>query len=75
MCPNRSDRQWLRLKENAPEDFEKAVAVEKEIQAVKGFDDCYLHRSCKPLQSVEFKHNIGQVEMDWECGAGEACWR
>lgn len=32
MCPNKSTEEWVWQKENAPEDFEKAVQFEKTIQ-------------------------------------------
>lgn len=32
MCPNRSDEMWSWMRDNVPEDFQKAIEHEKEIQ-------------------------------------------
>ena len=32
MCPNKSTEEWAWQKENAPQDFDKAVAFEKELR-------------------------------------------
>lgn len=62
MCPNQSDAEWLDLKENHPEEFAKAVALEKEIQEKDPM--AWVHGSCQPLETVEFKSsgNSGACE-------------
>lgn len=52
MCPNHSDHEWRKLKTNRPEEFEKAVHVEREIH--KQDPHAWLHRSCVPLDQVDF---------------------
>ena len=59
MCPYHSDAEWRRLKEKEPEAFRNAVMKEKKLQEaytqierVKHVP--FLHRSCVPLDQVDF---------------------
>lgn len=52
MCPNQGDAEWRDLKWNHPDEFEKACALEKEIQKIDQF--AWFHSSCKPLGEVDF---------------------
>jgi len=52
ICPNQSDMQWQQTKENYPDDFRKAVEAEKEIRGVN--PNMFLHRSCNPLDEINF---------------------
>lgn len=47
ICGQQTDGEWWRLVIKHPEDFKKAVEVEKKLQQSCG--DIFLHRSCKPL--------------------------
>jgi hypothetical protein len=67
MCPYRSDDEWRHLKATDPEDFERAVEVEREVQAVD--DQLYLHRSGTALASVDFSQDTGDLFAD-QCGSG-----
>lgn len=57
-CPYRSDPEWLKMKNEEPEDFQKAVAFELVYQAnvaktpMSGVP--FLHRSMVPLSQVDF---------------------
>ena len=53
MCPYRNDQEWLMIK--GTEDFDKAVALEKELQ--KSDPDVFFHNSCEPLTEVNFNEN------------------
>ena len=55
MCPNRDCNMWVDLKENSPEDFNKAVEHEKYLREEKGLDHLYLHKQGVPLDKVKFK--------------------
>lgn len=62
-CPFHSDLEWRRLKNYAPEEFQRAVALEKKLQlaktkvpALNGIP--FLHSSCKPLSEVDFSDNL-----------------
>lgn len=52
MCPNHSDHEWRRLIAERPDEFQKAVEIEREIQKVD--PHAWLHRSCIPLDQVDF---------------------
>lgn len=52
MCPNKSDTEWRLLRDERPDEFAKAVALEKEIHLRD--PDAWLHKSCKPLSQVDF---------------------
>ncbi len=62
-CPYHGDRQWEELKEKLPEEWDKVVKVDKAIRdsSKKGIrEKIYLHRSCKPIDEVEF---VDQQEL------------
>jgi hypothetical protein len=52
MCPNQSDYEWLALKLGSPEEFQKAVELEREVQKQDPF--AWFHQSCVPLDKVNF---------------------
>lgn len=62
MCPNKSDVEWLDLKQNHPQDFALAVQFQKEIQLRDGH--AWLHSSCKPLEEIEFKPTNNGLPCD-----------
>jgi hypothetical protein len=66
MCPYRSDAEWLHLKRTDPQDFEAAVALERDVRKID--PALFLHRSCKPLDSAE----LGEAQGDLldQCGSG-----
>ena len=58
-CPYHSDREWRRLKDKEPAEFERAVRFEKDLQFLKAHTDNmrgipFLHSSLKPLDQVDF---------------------
>lgn len=73
-CPFHSDLYWQNIKEQYPKDFSEAVEFDKAIRhhSRKGINaPIYLHRSCKPLDEVDFTK--GQIDMfgnecDGYCG-------
>ena len=72
-CPFHSNDEWRRLKENAPDDFKIAVKFEQDANAIRDLssadvmlkDTLYLHRSCAPLDQVDFstEEDRGQLDM------------
>lgn len=62
MCPNRDDNLWLYMKENVPEDFEKACQHEQEIQ--KEFPHLYLTKYGVPLKEAPLTSNSKNAQMD-----------
>lgn len=67
MCPNRSPKDWKFLKENAPDDFAMAAALEKELQ--KSDANVWLTAEMRPLDEIDF--DGGQNDMfDDDCDSG-----
>ena len=72
-CPFHSDAEWRRLKTQEPEEFAKAVEVERLLQAAhasittpgKMLGTAYLHNSLLPLDQVDFstEEEHGQINM------------
>lgn len=69
-CPFHSDAEWKRLKEQEPDEFQRAVKYEMDLQAVKALTDNqsgkpFLHASLKPLSEVDFstEEERGQLNM------------
>lgn len=65
-CPYHNDKEWLRLKTEAPADFQRAAEFEKAYQAahvdiLRGVP--WLHRSHKPIDEVDFEPNKAQMEL------------
>lgn len=67
MCPNRSPKDWLHLKKNAPEQFAEAAQLEKELQ--KSDPDVWLTNACKPLEEVDFNESQDDLFSD-NCDSG-----
>lgn len=63
-CPYHNDTEWRRLKEQEPAEFEKAVQFEKG-RSENFASTPFLHRSCKPLETIEFstEEERGQLNM------------
>lgn len=62
-CPYRSNAEWKRLKETDPESFAQAVEADRAIRDKRSRcnqgmrDFMWLHRSCKPLEEIDFDAN------------------
>ena len=71
MCPNMTDVEWVDVRDNSPEDFQKAIELEQEIIE---WDNVYLHSSCIPLDEVEFRPESTRVKQGHhQCSMGY-CW-
>lgn len=71
-CPYHNDATWLDIKRQDPWEFARAVTFEKQLQAAELQHDRepytpYLHRSLKPLDQVEFKHEHQTNLFENEC--------
>jgi len=66
-CPYHSDEYWKQLKEKYPEEFADAVDFDRALRKKpRPEGELYLHRSCQPLDKVDF--SIGQESLfDNEC--------
>ena len=64
-CPYHSDRQWLELKHGNPEEWKETVELDMIIRdRASGFKQKqYMHKSCKPLDKVDFSAIEDQIDM------------
>lgn len=57
-CPFHNDAMWLDMKNNDKESWDDAVLIDKTIKMLPRFKGkAFLHRSCKPLDEVDFNEN------------------
>lgn len=62
-CPFHDDVTWREMKLHDPVSFEDAVLLDKKIRKMPKLDgEVYLHRSCKPLDEIDF--NTDQMDFD-----------
>ncbi|MDP5277202.1 phosphoadenosine phosphosulfate reductase domain-containing protein [Chengkuizengella axinellae] len=65
-CPFHDNHMWLDMKRNDLESWNEAVEMDREIRRLPQFkNEIYLHRSCVPLDQVNFNEN--QIEMFEDC--------
>jgi hypothetical protein len=65
-CPLKSDREWLDLRENHPDDWQTAIGFDEKFRKFG-----YVHRSQKPLSEVVLRpEDAGQLTLECEgmCG-------
>lgn len=67
MCPNMAQAEWVDMKENWPADFQMAVELEREIRSKD--PHAYFHKSCVPLDQVDFTNNQTSF-FDNSCSSG-----
>lgn len=70
-CPFLGDARWLDMKRNEPEEFERAVILDRAIRDSTGNgvkQPAYLHRSCVPLDQVNFRED--QLDLFDNCNSG-----
>jgi len=53
ICPHRSNAQWRDLRDNRPDAFRKACALDDEIRAADTKGGVYLHRTLVPLADAD----------------------
>jgi hypothetical protein len=60
-CPYHSDAQWAEIKK-VPDEWADVVAVDKAIRVVPRMrNEQFMHRSCKPIDEVEF---VNEAQAD-----------
>lgn len=82
-CPFHSDAEWVRMRREDPDSWSDAVAFDREIRAADAARQeegthsrlggrlvglPYVHRSCVPLDQVQFK-----ADASGDFGMGEEC--
>ena len=66
VCPYHNDSYWHFMKTERPEEFADAVEFDKKIRngSRKIRDKLYLHRSCKPLNEIQFNKKEDDKQLD-----------
>ena len=79
-CPFHNNEDWRHLKKEHPEEFQKAVDFDKEIrEKFSKYDKMkmpvFLHKSCKPLDEVDFDSDTdkGQMTFDFQSECEGMC--
>ena len=64
-CPYHSDRQWVELKNQDPEEWQQTIEMDKLIRnrASGMANQQFMHRSLKPLDEVNFSYIENQIDM------------
>lgn len=63
-CPLRNDRSWLDMQRNNPDEFADAVEFDRAIRKCGGMiGDTFVHRSCQPLDQVNFNKFKNQPDL------------
>lgn len=72
-CPYHTNKEWLAIKNGDPKEWEEVVKMDKAIRNQERFkeknkdieviDQIFLHRSCKPLDEVEFEKQDLQGDL------------
>jgi len=79
-CPFHDDEEWRRLKTDDPEHFQKAVEFDATYRRLQNENpgglriEVYLHKSCKPLDKVDFSDkDAGQLGFDFKSECEGMC--
>jgi len=71
-CPFHSDTEWRRLKDEEPQEFKRAIDFDTQIREAtakhyKSFRmEIFLHKSCKPLDQVDFDNDEDKGQQVWD---------
>lgn len=68
ICSNQGDPEWLDMKDNSPDEFAEAVALEKEIQRIDPF--AWMHEACIPLDQVDLSPEPTLFDPGRYCSSG-----
>jgi len=71
-CPYKSDKEWHLLKTTEPDEFEKVVQFERDLQEAQRNQETlkhvpYLHSICRPLDQIQFRHQDQRDLFGNEC--------
>ena len=71
-CPFHDNKEWQRLKTDDPIHFQKAVEFDKTYRKLQNQHpgglrfEVYLHRSCKPLDEIDFADHTQESQMGFD---------
>lgn len=82
-CPYHSNKEWLDIKNGDPEEWKEVVAMDRAIRNQERFkeknkdqeviDEIFLHRSCKPIDEIDFEKEKNKKQLDFEFGILNEC--
>tara|TARA_R100000149_G_C5858069_1_gene124782 strand:- start:303 stop:1127 length:825 start_codon:yes stop_codon:yes gene_type:complete len=66
ICPYHNDAYWYFMKTERPSEFAIAVDFDKKVRTITRKEDeqIFVHRSCKPLDEVEFNKKETDKQID-----------
>ena len=76
-CPFHSDTEWQRLKDAGGQDWARAVEVDHALRTTGSIANyqknqvMYVHRSCKPIDEIDFRPRVNAKEL--QLGFGVEC--
>lgn len=73
MCPHQSNEEWREVRDQYPELFAEAVAMDEEVRAADERGGVYLHQSRTPLATADLDVRDRGVVGGDACGFGR-CW-
>jgi len=63
-CPFHDNTEWRAMKAESPEDFAAAVSFDARHREMRaGGSQLYLHRSCKPLDQIDFRNDVDRGQL------------
>jgi hypothetical protein len=77
-CPFHDDAEWENVRQ-VPEDWERAVYIDHQLRVPGNIvnrnldQQLFVHRSCKPIDQVEFNPRPNVKEMQYGLGFGYEC--
>ena len=82
-CPYHSNKEWLDIKNGDPEEWKEVVAMDRAIRNQERFkeknkdqeviDEIFLHRSCLPIDEVDFENEKNKDQLDFNFGMLNEC--
>ena len=71
-CPFHSDAEWLKIKQRNGPDWQRVVEIDRALRSGaacnrKMDSQMFLHRTCKPIEDVEFKPRETGADLAGEC--------
>ena len=70
-CPFHNNEDWRYLRDNEPDEFQKAIDFDKKIRKQfltydKMKMPVFLHQSCKPLDEVDLRTDEEKGQLTWD---------
>ena len=71
-CPFHSDTEWRRLRDREPKEFQRAIQFDKDLRKAHNEHnpdlnmEVYLHKTCKPLDEIDFDSDEDKGQMTWD---------